>query len=93
MDILQVENEKCIGCGACISIDEEHFDWNDEGLSMAISNNNLKSEKLQDAIESCPTGAIMLAKGDDAYDGDIEQPTEENNINATVMASKKEENA
>ena len=93
MDMLQVEKEKCIGCGACISIDEEHFDWDDEGLSMAISNNNLKSEQLQDAIESCPTGAIMLAKGDDVYDGDIENPSDESTINATVMASKKEETA
>ena len=25
MDILDVEKSKCIGCGACVSIDDEHF--------------------------------------------------------------------
>ena len=62
MDILDVEKSKCIGCGACVSIDDEHFDFDSDGLSQVISNNNLKSERLQDAIESCPTGAIRLAK-------------------------------
>ena len=87
MDILDVEKEKCIGCGACMSIDPEHFDWDDDGLSHAISNNNLNSEALTDAIESCPTGAIRLAKTDDAYDGNIEEPNNEIIGNATVMAS------
>ncbi len=64
MDILDVEKSKCIGCGACVSIDDEHFDFDSDGLSHVISNNNLKSERLQDAIESCPTGAIRLAKTD-----------------------------
>ena len=30
MDILDVEKNKCIGCGACISIDSEHFDFDEE---------------------------------------------------------------
>lgn len=53
-----VDENACIGCGACISIDPEHFTFSDEGLSEVISNENLETEDLQNAIESCPTNAI-----------------------------------
>lgn len=53
-----VNEDACIGCGACISIDPEHFDFNDNGLSHVISNENIDSENVVNAIESCPTGAI-----------------------------------
>lgn len=26
-----VDDEKCIGCGACVAIDSEHFDFNEDG--------------------------------------------------------------
>lgn len=51
-------NDNCIGCGACVAIDPEHFDFNDEGLSTSISNDNLDSSELANAINSCPVGAI-----------------------------------
>lgn len=90
MDILDVEKNKCIGCGACISIDSEHFDFDEEGLSQVISNDNLKKPELQDAIESCPTGAIRLAKSSECYDGTINE-SEDITINQTVYADKKNE--
>ncbi len=86
MDILDVEKSKCIGCGACVSIDDEHFDFDDDGLSEVISNDNLKSERLKDAIESCPTNAIRLAKGDEEFDPENNEAADYNN-GATVMAS------
>ena len=64
-----IVNENCIGCGMCIAIDNEHFDFQD-GLSHAISNENLDSEALKNAIDSCPVGAIK-----------IEDDSEENNSN------------
>lgn len=60
MKKLQV-NENCIGCGMCIAIDPEHFTF-DEGLSKATNSENLDSEQLKNAIESCPTGAIELTE-------------------------------
>lgn len=57
---LNVDEEKCIGCGACVAIDPEHFDFNDNGLSNVIKNDNLDSANLKSAQESCPTGAISL---------------------------------
>ena len=86
MDILDVEKSKCIGCGASVSIDDEHFDFDDDGLSQVISNDNLKSERLKDAIESCPTNAIRLAKGTEDFETENSTSTDYNN-GATVMAS------
>ncbi|MCR5787722.1 MAG: ferredoxin [Bacilli bacterium] len=60
-----VNEEQCIGCGACVAIDSEHFDFNDNGLSSVINNENQDSQNLQSAIESCPTGAISICDGCD----------------------------
>ena len=53
-------NGNCIGCGACVAIDEEHFDFNEEQTSTVISNENLDTDELKNAIASCPVGAISL---------------------------------
>ncbi len=58
MEKLKVNEEACIGCGACVAIDPEHFEFNDNGLSVAISQENLETAELTNAIESCPTAAI-----------------------------------
>lgn len=55
-----VNNDACIGCGACVSIDPEHFEFNDEGLSNATNFENLESSDLASAISSCPTSAIKI---------------------------------
>ncbi len=60
MKKINVKNDACIGCGACVAIDSEHFAFNDEGLSHPISQENLESEDLRNAIDSCPTSAIIL---------------------------------
>jgi ferredoxin len=62
MSKLCVNEEQCIGCGACVAIDSEHFDFNDNGLSSVISQENLESPSLKSAVESCPTGAIKLGE-------------------------------
>lgn len=60
MKKIKVITDQCIGCGACIGIDNEHFDYNDDGYSHVISNDNLDTEALQDAIESCPVQIISI---------------------------------
>ena len=42
MKKINVKNDACIGCGACVAIDSEHFAFNDEGLSHPISQENLE---------------------------------------------------
>lgn len=55
-----IVKDGCIGCGACVAIDSEHFDFNDEGLSSVISNENLETDELKNAIASCPVSVIKL---------------------------------
>lgn len=57
---VKVNEDACIGCGACAAICDEVFEINDEGLSSikvdTVSEADVDSAK--EAIESCPTGAI-----------------------------------
>ena len=56
-----VNQNNCIGCGACESICPEVFQINDEGLSSVIGKEEdftSHEEEIRDAVDSCPTGAI-----------------------------------
>jgi ferredoxin len=64
MKKLCVNEEACIGCGACVAIDSEHFDFNDNGLSHVINNENIESDEVKNAISSCPTNAIGYVEED-----------------------------
>ena len=62
-----VVHDGCIGCGACAGVDPEHFEINDkEGLSQVISQENLESEALKSAIDSCPVGVISLEEKEES---------------------------
>lgn len=57
---VKVNQEACIGCGACLQEAGEVFEMNDEGFSsvkMAEITPELE-ESVRNAIDSCPTGAI-----------------------------------
>lgn len=57
-----IKDEKCIGCGSCISItDEKIFDFNDEGKAYAKVEtiNDEDIEMVKSAMEYCPTAAIV----------------------------------
>lgn len=73
MKKIKVNQDACIGCGACVAIDPDHFAFNDEGLSHPISNDNLDSTDLNSAIDSCPTSAISLTESNE---NDEEQESE-----------------
>lgn len=61
---VKVNQEACIGCGACCAICDEIFDINDEGLSTVKDGKDEVPQELEDAVhealESCPTGAIEV---------------------------------
>lgn len=57
---VKVNRDNCIGCGACAAICSEVFEIDDEGISVAKAEEVKEEDKqaVQDAIDSCPTGAI-----------------------------------
>lgn len=56
--MIKVDETKCIGCGACVAIDSEHFDFDENGLSKVISQD--MTNFSADVIDSCPVGAISV---------------------------------
>ena len=57
----KVIEEKCIGCGSCVSLtDQKIFDFNDEGKAQVITNNISEEDvdSVKNAMEYCPTSAI-----------------------------------
>lgn len=61
MKKLVVDKDICIKCGACYAIDDEHFDMDGHGFSSVINNENIESENVKNAIDSCPVGAIKYS--------------------------------
>lgn len=59
---VKVNRDSCIGCGACAAICDEVFEIDDEGLSVTKTEDVLedKKQEVQDAADSCPTGAIEV---------------------------------
>lgn len=59
---IKVNRDSCIGCGACAAICDEVFEIDDEGLSVAKTEEveEDKKQEVQDAADSCPTGAIEV---------------------------------
>ncbi len=58
-----IVDEMCMGCGMCTTIDEEHFEINGStSLSEVKTQEHLDTPELQNAIDSCPVGAIKLAE-------------------------------
>ena len=59
---VKVNRDSCIGCGACAAICEDVFEIDDEGISTAKVEEveDDKKQEVQDAVDSCPTGAIEV---------------------------------
>jgi len=55
-------NHRCIGCGRCSFLDPEHFSSRGgRNIPDIITQNNLESVSLQNAIKACPANAIELS--------------------------------
>ena len=59
---VKVNRDSCIGCGACAAICDDVFEIDDEGLSTVKKEevDDDKQQEVQDAADSCPTGAIEV---------------------------------
>ena len=72
---IKQEHNKCIGCGACVSIDPEHWEFNDEENKVDLKGaKKLDDEqasqvlevedpgKAQEAAENCPANCIFVTE-------------------------------
>ena len=57
---LKINKDKCIGCGQCVSLCEDVFDFDDDNLAKVVESpvSNENEETATEAMENCPTGAI-----------------------------------
>lgn len=71
---LKVNQDVCIGCGACAAICTEVFDINEDGLAEVVVDeiDDKNVEDALDAKEGCPTGAIVEVL-DDAKEEEQEE--------------------
>lgn len=67
MEKINLNNELCIGCGACTAIASDVFEFDDEGYAKVKEEkcdfNNLENEtkeEVTDAVEGCPVSAISI---------------------------------
>jgi len=65
MKKIVINTDQCLCCGSCVGLDEEHFKFIDGRFPGVISNENLDSNNLNNAICSCPTEAISIIEVDD----------------------------
>lgn len=71
-----VDKETCIACSACGAMAPDVFDYDDEGLSFVLLDQNqgtveipdILVEDVVDALEGCPTESIKLS--DEPFHGD-----------------------
>ncbi|MEW5953665.1 MAG: ferredoxin [Bacillota bacterium] len=58
--LMEVDQDLCISCGACIDICPEVFTWNDDDKAEAVTDviSPDVDEQAREAAESCPTDAI-----------------------------------
>ena len=63
-----LNRDACIGCGACAAIAEDVFGSDNEGISVLKKEEVSTEEEIsvvQDAVDSCPTGAIALEEDEE----------------------------
>ena len=58
MEKVIVDDTRCIGCGACVGIAPDTFDFNDDGLSEV--KNPTVTDDAKSACEACPVEAISI---------------------------------
>jgi len=58
--MVQVDQDKCIGCGTCVAIAGKTFKFNDAGKAEVINEKGDDADTVKSAADSCPVQAISL---------------------------------
>ena len=73
--MVKVKSDTCIGCGACVAIAPETFEFDENGLSKVIDG-AAESDAAREAAGSCPVGAIEVGEAAEGVPAE-EAPEEE----------------
>lgn len=60
--IVKINKDRCLGCGMCVGINSEVFDFDDDGLAK-VNNEKINEEnkdEVNSAIDACPVAAIEV---------------------------------
>lgn len=60
--MIKIDEDICIGCGACAASCPDYFDINDDGKAYLLKEVAEVRECIQDAIDACPVAAIKDEK-------------------------------
>lgn len=63
MNSTSVDQQKCIGCGVCVTTAPKSFKLGDDGKSQPLNPPGDDEVTTQNAINSCPVDAISWADG------------------------------
>ncbi|MFH1503665.1 MAG: ferredoxin [Candidatus Diapherotrites archaeon] len=56
--MVEIDKNKCIGCGACSSTCPEVFEMNDDIKAQVKANAKEDAKCIKEAIKNCPVDAI-----------------------------------
>ena len=58
---LKIDKDKCLGCGMCVGINSDIFDFDDDGLAKVNNDciNDENKDEALNAVNSCPVSAIV----------------------------------
>lgn len=57
---LNVDKEKCLGCGSCAALAPNTFKMGDDNKAEVVNPTGDSPEEIKTAAEACPTEAITL---------------------------------
>lgn len=55
---LKVDKDICTGCGSCVIIAPNTFDFDEDGKSEIINERGDTDELIQESIDTCPVSCI-----------------------------------
>ena len=58
--IITVDEDLCVGCGACASLCPETFELQNDGKAKVINKKGCEKCDCDMVINSCPVGAIKI---------------------------------
>lgn len=59
---VRIDRDNCIGCGLCEELCPEVFALDDEYIATVKKQPTQLTDNLQEAADSCPTGAIEITE-------------------------------